>query len=613
MMTNYQKLKACSIEAAKAQEDGGIAEHVVALRRKRHELDKTDVTYREKELGKQRHQLNVLKRSLLEPTRLLEQAYAREKELVSNPSAGRVKHLEHCAKQRKEDFPSVVEKKYEEYLKAVRSGLNQICDELKETPAHDVDSLSKWFNQKFQEFSMEDVKDIITLVNFDELKTISVSLPSCSLRCNYYNKVIGKFANKDAIQKVAQLEMKKEDDAERAEIRKEEQENGEAIEAWRHAYYCVLEDAVNTVNKIENAILLKKKEVREKGEEYHHVSQKVNRDSIIIALYDREFSKNPELLKKPMTEVAKIWKKPTKMVVEQKPVCTHLCSVEGLVSAMIWLSTGLGGMFREIDPIVFLALLTSTFTSSVCETGASTKLFEFIVSKLKTGGITGRNADSKARVHHDNTGCLGCMNCANTCTLLKFGPNGKNSIMYHDESTTALSDAHLHCKLSDRAMKSITVGVASLNEYGLFSILLYICQLIKYLYPGNTKMIGVAIDDNKVHDVKYLQSTLFQKYLPTHPILAVLVKKYQIPVDISNPIDPTDIANALRAFLNITEEEGHDRLSQIYREYESKAEERLQRTNRRFTQSCDWENSFCRNYGHDSKAPCPYPDCSCRW
>ena len=136
---------------------------------------------------------------------------------------------------------------------------------------------------------------------------------------------------------------------------------------------------------------------------------------------------------------------------------------------------------------------------------------------------------------------------------------------------------------------------------------------MEYLYSKNMKMIGVKIDQKKVGDVKYLLSTLFQKYLPTHPILAVLVKKYQIPVDILNPTDPTDIATALREFLNITEEEGHDRLSQIYTEYKSKAEERLQRTNRRFTQSCDWENSFWRNYGHNPKEPCPYPDCSCRW
>jgi len=284
MKTNYQKTKACSEEAAKAQD--GTAKDVVALKRKRLELEKIDVTFRKNDLMEQRRHLDVLKLSLLEPTRLLEQAYEREKELVSNPSAGRVKHLERLARKRKEDFPSVVEKKYEERVKAVRSALNQMLDELKETPAHDVDSLSKWLNEKFQEFPMEDVKDIITLVNFDELKTISVSLHCFYLRCNYYCNVIQKFANKDAIQEVAQLEMQKEDEAERAEIRKEEQKNREAIEAWRHAYYCVLEDAVNTVNKIENEIWLKKKEVREKGEKYHHVSQKVMHDMIIIDLYD---------------------------------------------------------------------------------------------------------------------------------------------------------------------------------------------------------------------------------------------------------------------------------------------------------------------------------------
>ena len=589
MMTYNQENKQCSEEAKDAQ--SGIAKDVLALRRKRFELDQTNAMFLKEEHEELRHKLDLLKRSLLEARRLLTKAYECEKELVSNASAASVKHFELRARKRKEDFASVVQIKYEECVKAVSIALDQMFDELKETPAHDVDSLSKWFNEKFQEFSMEDVKDIITLDNFDELKTISVSPFRWGLGGNYVGNVIQKFANKDAIQEVAQLEKEKEDEAEMAEIRNEEQENGEAIKAWRHAYYCVLEDAVNTVNQIENEISLKKKEVQEKGQKYHHVSQKMIHDLIVIDLYDREFSKNPELLDKPMRDVAKIWKKQTKIVVEQKPVCTHLCSVQDLLSAMIWLSTGLGGMFREINPIVFVALLTSTFTSSVCKTGASTKLFEFIGSKLKTGGITGRDADSKARVCHDNTECLGCLNCANSCTLLKFGPNGKSSsIMYH--KSTDQSDSHLHCKLSDRAMKSITVGMASLNEYGLFSMLLYICQLMEYLYSRNMKMIGVEIDQKKVGDVKYILSTLFQKYLPTHPILAVLVKKYQIPVDILNPIDPTDIATALREFLNITEEEGHDRLSQIYTEYKSKAKERLQRTNRRFTRSCDWENSF---------------------
>ena len=588
MLSLNHKNQRCSLQAARAQ--SGIAIDVLALRRKRVELELTDATLLKETRDKLRHELYVLKRSLLEPMRLQKKAVEFEKELVSNPSVDRVKKLDHLARKRKEDFQSLLQMRYEERVKAIDSGLNQILDELKENPKHDVDSLSNWFSEKFKEFPMEeDIKEMITLVNFDELKAISVlSFCSCK-RSNYYGDVIQKFANKDAIQAVAQLEKEKEDEAEMAEILKEEQENGEAIKAWRQAY-CVLEDAVNTVNQIENKILLKKNEILEKGQEYHHVLQKINRSLIVIALYDREFEKRPELLDKPMTEVAKIWKKPTKMVVEQKPVFTNLCSVNDLLSAMRWLSTGLDGMFREINPIVFVALLTSTFTSSVCKTGASTKLFEFIGRKLKTGGITRPDADSKARICRDSNECIACMNCANSCTLLKFGPNGMSSIMYHD--STDRSDSHLHCKLNDGAMNSITVGVASLNEYGLFSMLLYICQLMEYLYSGNTKMIGVKIDHNKVRDVTYLLSTLFQKYLPTHPILAILVKKYQIPVDILNPIDPTDIATALREFLNITEEEGHDQLSQIYTEYKCKAEKRLKATNRRFTQSCDWENSF---------------------
>ena len=225
MMTSYQKTKKCSVEAADAQ--SGIAKSVLALRRKRFELERTDAMFRKEEHEELRHKLDVLKRSLLDPMRLLKKAYECEKELVSNPSAARVKHFERLARKRKEDFASVVQMRYEERVKAVRIALNQMLDELKETPAHDVDSLSKWFNEKFQEFPMEDVKDIITLINFDELKTISVS-PFCFyLRCDYYDNVIQKFANKDAIQEVAQLEKEKEDEAEMAEIRKEEQENGE--------------------------------------------------------------------------------------------------------------------------------------------------------------------------------------------------------------------------------------------------------------------------------------------------------------------------------------------------------------------------------------------------
>ena len=162
MMTSREKCRQCSYQAAEAQD--GIARYVLALRRKRCGLEQIDARFRKEEHEEVRHQLDVLKRSLLEPMRLLKKAYECEKELASIPSVGRVKQLERLASKRKEDFASVVQTKYEERDKAVRIALNQMLDELKETPAHDVDSLSKWFNEKFPEFPMEDVKDMITLV-----------------------------------------------------------------------------------------------------------------------------------------------------------------------------------------------------------------------------------------------------------------------------------------------------------------------------------------------------------------------------------------------------------------------------------------------------------------
>lgn len=615
MMTNYQKIQFCVSEARKAQ--SGAAKDVFALRKRRLELEQIDAMLRKAVHEEAKDELFILKRSLLDPMRLLNEAKEREKELASNPSVGRVKELEESGKKRSEDFESYVQKKYEQREKEVRKVFDQMLIELKEKPAHDDNSLFKWFNEKIPEFSMDDVKVMLTHVKLDELKMISVSSLMFYMRTNLYTTVLQKIANKDAIQKVSQLEKEKEDDAEMAEIRKEEQENGEAIKAWRHAYYCVLEDVVNKVNQIENKIWLKKKEVQEKGQKYHHVSQKVKRDLLVIALYDREFSKNSELLDKPMTEVAKCWKKPTSMVVEQNPVveqnrvCTHLCSIEDVLSAIIWLSSGLGGMFKKLDPSLFLFLLTSTFELHKCSIpyDVADRLFsQVITSNVRNGGIVGPQADCEAHVCHDRNGCLSCLGVITTITFLKYGPN----CITKRDSASSFRKTGLHCSANDGAIKSMLVSMSTLDSYGLFCFILYLCQQMDYFNSNIARDRKVQIDHKKIADVKFLIALLVQHHLPTNPCLSVLVERYKIPTIVENPIPLAEIASFLSARLGITIECASERIMAVKREYFSpeNVADRLKSTEERLTSWCRSDAQHMSRHGHGLQEPCP-PGCLC--
>ena len=600
--------------------NSGITKTVMDLRRLRHELNVLIKEYYGKKLYELLLKKLELKRSLLEEPKL-ELRLATElvkKELESNPAANRVNVIEKHIQQRKIDFSKVVKQKRKECIEAATKIAQNIFSELKANPSHDVNTLSMRLNMKYR-FSEDYARNYINLFTLVELKKTTSSqdqmlvflhkLKKDFIKVDEVSKLLrGKITIEDEVSKFVRIEMKKEDDLDIAKIHQEEQENGKAIEAWRQVD-CTRQKAIEIVKQIEEKIrLTTQSDMTKFSLKFHHASIEIKRYFVMIAKYEKAFLENSEFLEMPIKNVIKRLKNPTETEVQKNPLCTYSCSVEDLLSAMKWLSTGLGGMVKGINPIGLFAILSSTFTSSICNTGASMRLFELIKSKVLNGGKIGPDADSEARVHHArNKECLSCYCCTNCCTVLKYGPTG-SSKRYHE--STDFSKTGLHCRLTDGAMQSMIIGLASLNEYSLFTVLLYICQLMDYLYsPHNVKMFGVKIDDKKVRDVKYLLSILFRKHLPTHPILSLLVNKYEIPVNVSNPIDPTVIADALHTCLSITEEEGHARLSEIWTAYQSKADERLKETKERLTRSCESDASFM-NWYHDPRKPCP-PGCWC--
>lgn len=602
----------------------GITKTVMDLLRLRHDLNVLIKEY----FGKRLHELMLqkleLERSLLLEEAQLELRLATEivqKELESNHAANRINAIKERIEQRNNNFRKDVKQKRKECIDAATKIAQNIFSELKANPSHDIDSLSMKMKIKYR-FSEDYARNYIKNFTLFILKDTALSENRILVFLNKLKKKFievdkvdqkdrGKKIAEDEVSKFVRIEMNKENDLDLAQIHQEEQKNRNEIEAWRQVDR-IRQKAIEKVKQIKEIIRLTiQSDMTKFSLEFNHASIKVEHYFVMIAKYEKAFLENPAFLEMPIKDVIEKLKNPNEPEVQKIPLCTYSCPVEDLLSAMKWLSTGLGGMFKGFNPIGLVALLTSTFTSSICNTGASMRLFELIKNKVLNGGKIGPDADSEARVHHARDKekcCPSCYGCTNCCTVLKYGPNGSSK--RHHESTD-FSKTGLHCQLTDGAMQSMVIGLASLNEYSLFTVLLYICQLMDYLYsPHNVKMFGVKIDDKKVRDVKYLLSILFRKHLPTHPILRLLVNKYKIPVDVSNPIDPAVIADALRNCLNImTEEEGHSRLSEIWTVYKSKADERLQETKERLKRSCE-SDAYLTNLYHDPKKPCP-PGCWC--
>ncbi len=345
-----------------------------------------------------------------------------------------------------------------------------------------------------------------------------------------------------------------------------------------------------------------------------HSFSEINQILHLIHRYTLAFLKNPDLENMNMRDVREYLRNPKKfpLPVAPKPiVCNHSCSVEDLTSAIVWLSSGLGGMFKTLDPSLFIFLLTSTFDSHKCSIpyDVAGRLFkEVIKSNVLKGGIVGPQADCEAHVCHDRRGCLACL-CAKTITsFLKYGPN----CITRRDPESSFRKTRLHCSVNDGAIKSLLVSMSTRDSYGLFCIILYLCQQMDYFYSNIARDRKVQIDHKKIADVKYLISLLVEHHLPTNPCLSVLVERYKIPTIVSNPIPLTEIELAFASHSGITIEVASERIFAINREYFSPENVaiRLKSTKDRLSRWCDADAKFMSWHGHGLQEPCP-PGCWC--
>ncbi len=347
---------------------------------------------------------------------------------------------------------------------------------------------------------------------------------------------------------------------------------------------------------------------------FSHSNSEINQLLHLIPMYTLAFLKNPDLENMKMGDVIKYLRNPKKFplpVAPEPTVCNHSCSVEQLTDAIMWLSSGIDGMFKKLDPSLFIFLLTSTFDSHKCSIryDVAQRLFnEVIKSKVLKGGIVGPQADCEAHVCHDGNGCLPCL-CAKTImTFLKYGPN----CITGRDPASSFRKTGLHCSVNDGAIKSLFVSMSTLDSYGLFCFILYLCQQMDYFYSNIARDRKVQIDHKKIADVKYLISLLIQHHLPTNPCFSVLVERYKIPTIISNPILLTEIALAFSARSGITIEGASERILAINREYFSpeNVADRLKSTKDRLSRWCDADAKFMSWHGHGLQEPCP-PGCWC--
>ena len=323
----------------------------------------------------------------------------------------------------------------------------------------------------------------------------------------------------------------------------------------------------------------------------------INQLKWLIPKYIIAFLKDPLLENMKTIDVIKsLWKpkkirlpvSPPKQVAPEPMVCEHSCSIEQLTDAIMWLSSGLGGMFKKLDPSLFIFLLTSTFDSHKCGYfNVSERLFNQVIkSNVLKGGIVGPQADCEARVCHDSLGCLSCL-CAKTITSFqKHGPNC-TSITRRDPASSFMKTG-LHCLVNDDAIKSLLVSISTLDSYSLFCFILYLCQQMDYFDSNIARDRKVQIDHEKIYNVNYLISLLVQHHLPTNPCLSVLVERYKIPTIVENPIPLTEIALAFSARSGITIEGASERILATKQEYFSDKEvsHRLKSTENRLTRWC---------------------------
>lgn len=347
---------------------------------------------------------------------------------------------------------------------------------------------------------------------------------------------------------------------------------------------------------------------------FSHSISEINQLLHLVPMYTLAFLKNPDLENMKMGDVIKYLRNPKEFslpVAPEPTVCNHSCSVEDLISAIVWLSSGLDGMFKKLDPSLFIFLLTSIFDSHKCSIryDVAQRLFnEVIKSKVLKGGIVGPQADCEAHVCHDRNGCLPCL-CAKTImTFLKYGPN----CITGRDPASSFRKTGLHCSVNDGAIKSLFVSMSTLDSYGLFCFILYLCQQMDYFYSNIARDRKVQIDHKKIADVKYLISLLIQHHLPTNPCLSVLVERYKIPTIMSNPIPLTEIALAFSARSGITIEGASERILAINREYFSpeNVADRLKSTQERLRSWCRSDSLHWNFYGHGLQEPCP-PGCWC--
>ena len=331
---------------------------------------------------------------------------------------------------------------------------------------------------------------------------------------------------------------------------------------------------------------------------YARSNFEINQLKWLIPKYIIAFLKDPLLENMKTIDVIKsLWKpknirlpvSPPKQVAPEPMVCEHSCSVEDLISAIVWLSSGLDGMFKELDPSLFIFLLTSTFVSHKCGyfNVVSVRLFnEVIESKVLNGGIVGSQADCEAHVCHNRNGCLSCLCVKTIMAFLKYGPNCIS--VTRIDPVSSFMKTGLHCLVNDDAIKSLLVSISTLDSYGLFCFILYLCQQMEYFCSNIAKDRKVQIDPNKIADVKYLISLLIEHHLPTNPCLSVLVERYKIPTIVEKPIPLTEITLAFSARSGITIEDASKRILETNQTYFSpeEAARRFKSTENRLTGWC---------------------------
>jgi len=324
----------------------------------------------------------------------------------------------------------------------------------------------------------------------------------------------------------------------------------------------------------------------------------INQLKWLIPKYIIAFLKDPLLENMKTIDVIKsLWKpkkirlpvSPPKQVAPEPMVCEHSCSIEQLTDAIMWLSSGLDGMFMKVDPRLFIFLLTSTFVSHKCGyfNVVSERLFnEVIESKVLNGGIVGSQADCEAHVCHNRNGCLYCLCVKTIMAFLKYGPNCLS--ITRIDPVSSFMKTGLHCLVNDDAIKSLLVSISTFDSYGLFCFILYLCQQMDYFNSNIARDRKVEIDHNKIADVKYLISLLIEHHLPTNPCLSVLVERYKIPTIVENLIPLTEITLAFSARSGITIEDASKRILETNQTYFSpeEAARRFKSTENRLTGWC---------------------------